>query len=71
MPDEWEQHCPIEKKGDSLARRQAWRGGWQYREEHGPGNPTLETSSEVMDSPSLLVAWLRGYAAADRQKRPN
>jgi hypothetical protein len=70
MPTEWKRHCPIEKN-DSPVKRQAFRDGWEYREEHGPGNPTLETSSEVMYSPGLLAAWLRGYAAADRQKRSN
>jgi hypothetical protein len=68
MPDPWKRHCPI-GEDDSLARRQVWRDGWQYRKEHGPGNPTLDISSPVMDSPGLLAAWLRGYSTADRRQR--
>ncbi|WP_263787997.1 hypothetical protein [Salinibacter grassmerensis] len=63
MAETWKTRCPIGE--DSPDRRQAWRRGWQYRKEQGPGTPKMETAAEMAGKPGLLEAWLQGYAAAD------
>lgn len=68
MPDEWEQECPI-PEDEAPAQRQAWRRGWEYRMEHGPGKPDREAMLNVMGEPSLVSVWLQGYSAADAHMR--
>lgn len=64
----WREHCPIDEDENPVLR-QAWRGGWEYRMEHGPGKPDKETVLDVMGKPSLLSVWMQGFSAADNAKR--
>jgi hypothetical protein len=71
--DEWQEHCPIDEE-EWLVQRQAWRSGWEYRMEHGPGLSEEEAepiARHVLDSytPPVLSAWLQGYSAADNHLR--
>lgn len=59
----WADCCPIGK--ESPARREAWRRGWEYRRERGPGTPKMEVAAEMASGPGLLSKWLQGFAAAD------
>jgi hypothetical protein len=67
--DEWQEHCPIDEE-EWPVQRQAWRSGWEYRMEHGPGKPDRETILEMVERPTLLSVWLQGFAAADNAERP-
>lgn len=64
MAETWKERCPIGEE-ESPVERQAWRGGWKYREERGPGTPKMEVAAEMAGDPDLLKVWLQGYAAAD------
>lgn len=66
--DEWQEHCPIDES-EWPAKRQAWRSGWEYRKEHGPGKPDRDTVLGMVERPSLLSVWLQGYSAADNHLR--
>jgi hypothetical protein len=63
VAETWKTQCPI--GNGSPDRRQAWRRGWEYRKERGPGTPRMETAAEMTERPGLLQAWLQGFAAAD------
>lgn len=64
MPEVWKAHCPMDE--DSSDQRHAFHRGWEYRKEHGPGTPKMETVCvETADTPRCLSAWLQGYSAAD------
>lgn len=65
---DWEAHCPIDEH-DHPAKRQAWKGGWMYCMEHGPGTPDPDAAREMAHRPALLSVWLQGYSAADRVQR--
>lgn len=64
MAETWKTRCPIDEE-EAPAERQAWRGGWNYRKENGPGTPKMEIAAEMAGHPDLLSVWLKGYAAAD------
>lgn len=64
MSADWKKHCPISEDEDPVLR-QALRGGWEYRFEHGPGKPGKETVLNVMGRSSPLSVWMQGYSAAD------
>lgn len=73
MPDEWKNLCPIDEDGFPV-ERQAWRGGWEYRMEHGDDLEKGEAHRIALDSiedPSRLSAWLHGYNTADYLERSN
>ncbi len=60
----WAKRCPIGE--ESPARRKAWRRGWEYRKERGPGTPKMEVAAEMAGRPDLVSEWLEGFGAADR-----
>ncbi len=60
----WAKRCPIGE--ESPARREAWRRGWEYRKERGPGTPKMEVAGEMAGSSDLVSEWLEGFGAADR-----
>ncbi|WP_259257710.1 hypothetical protein [Salinibacter ruber] len=60
----WAERCPIGE--ESPARREAWRRGWEYRKERGPGTPKMEVAGEMAGSSDLVSEWLEGFGAADR-----
>jgi hypothetical protein len=60
----WAKRCPISE--ESPARREAWRRGWEYRKERGPGTPKMEVAAEMAGSSDLVSEWLEGFGAADR-----
>lgn len=68
MPADSKDHCPIDEDELSV-ERQAWRGGWEYRMENGPGKPSRGTVLNVMGKPSLISTWMEGYSAADAHQR--
>lgn len=63
MSGVWKEHCPIDED-EWPVHCQAWRGGWEYRVEHGPGKPDRKLILEMVESPGLLSVWLQGYSAA-------
>ncbi len=60
----WAKRCPIGE--ESPAQRKAWRRGWEYRKERGPGTPKMEVAAEMAGRPDLVSEWLEGFGAADR-----
>jgi hypothetical protein len=72
MPETWKDLCPIDEEKRPI-QRQAWRGGWLYRMERGPGlgeeeKPAVDRTLEKYNS-SVLSAWLQGYSAANSYLR--
>jgi len=65
---DWKDRCPIDEQ-EWPVQTQAWRGGWEYRMEHGPGQPDRESILEMVERPTLLSVWLQGYTAADEAER--
>ncbi len=59
----WAERCPIGE--ESPARREAWRRGWEYRKERGPGTPKMEVAAEMAGRPDFVSEWLEGFGAAD------
>ena len=62
--DSWQEHCPIDER-EAPVKRQAWKGGWIYRIEHGPGKPDRKTILSMVDRPSLASVWLQGFSSAN------
>ncbi|MCS4039926.1 hypothetical protein GGP42_001576 [Salinibacter ruber] len=60
----WAERCPIGE--ESPARREAWRQGWEYRKERGPGTPKMEVAAEMAGRPDLVSEWLEGFSTADK-----
>lgn len=65
---DWKDYCPI-GEDEPPVKRQAWRGGWEYCMEHGPGVPDRSVVGEMGNRPALLSVWLEGYSAADHVLR--
>lgn len=64
MAEVWKDHCSISEEKHPV-KRQAWKGGWMYREEHGPSTSKLKIAAEIVEDPDLRTAWLKGFTAAD------
>lgn len=59
----WKKHCPFYTE-QQPGLRQAWRKGWFFRKEHGPGRP-----ANAVKLPVLYPAWLDGYFKADEHRQ--
>jgi hypothetical protein len=71
--DEWKKHCPMDED-EWPVQRQAFRGGWEYRVQHGPGldeEAAGPISVRVVEEygAGVLSAWMQGYSAADNHLR--
>lgn len=65
MTETWKKRCLIDEE-EHPTRRRAWKQGWMYREEHGPGDPHWYAPRSLTGSPDLLSAWIEGFEAADK-----
>lgn len=60
MIAKWKEHCPYDGE-EHPTRRQAWRKGWDFRNEHGPVAKEIERK---MAERLPYSPWLQGYSAA-------
>lgn len=68
---EWQEHCPLDSDEARPAELRAWKDGWEYCMEHGPGAPDHgdRERTDLFERPTLLSIWLQGYSAADNHLR--
>ena len=68
---DWQDHCPLDPNQARPVELKAWRDGWAYCVEHGPGAPSRGDCrrTDLFDRPALLSIWLQGYSAADNHLR--
>lgn len=66
MPD-WQERCPLDPDEARPVEIKAWRDGWEYGLEYGPGAPDHgdRERTDLIERPALLSLWLQGYSAAD------
>ena len=68
---DWHEHCPLDPDEARPVELHAWKDGWEYCMEHGPGAPDHgdRERTDLFARPALLSLWLQGYSAADNHLR--
>ena len=68
---DWQERCPLDSDEARPVELHAWKDGWEYCMEHGPGAPDHgdRERTDLFARPALLSLWLQGYSSADNHLR--
>jgi len=63
---DWQERCPLDPDETRPVELRAWKDGWAYCMEHGPGAPDHGDCerTDLIGRPALLSIWLQAYSAA-------